>query len=509
MYAVQLEGITKRFADLVANDAIDLEVRSGEVHCLLGENGAGKSTLMKILFGLYSADSGTVRIEGEPRRLRGPSDAIKLGLGMVHQHFMLVDRLSVTENIVAGNELTSRGVLDLSAARTQILQLAERYGLHVSPDALIEEISVGEQQRVEILKALYREAQTLILDEPTAVLTPQETEELFQVIRRLKQDGKTVILITHKLRETMAISDRVTILRDGRVVGTVEASETTPAELARMMVGREVLLRVEKPASRYGEATLEVADLTVPPRYGTGLRHVSFAVRRGEILGIAGVEGNGQLELEEAISGLRRAESGEIRLGGHEIGTLAVRRRRRLGLAHIPSDRMRRGLVPSFSVAWNTILGSQRDAPFAGRGVLRPAAIAEHARSLITEYSIRAAGASLPAAQLSGGNQQKVILAREFSRDPLVVLACQPTRGVDVGAIEYIHNRLLELRAAGKAVLLVSAELDELRALSDRILVLYEGRIVAERPGDCPEHELGLLMAGQLQVPEERRENGA
>lgn len=495
MPAVELKNISKRFGSTVACDQIDFTVELGEIHCLLGENGAGKSTLMKILFGLYSADAGSVVLRGTELSLRGPSDAIAHGLGMVHQHFMLVDRMTVTENIIAGQETTRHGLLHRSGARDDILALSRRYALHVSPDSLIEDISVGEQQRVEILKALYRRAEILILDEPTAVLTPQETAELFSIIRKLKQDGKTIILITHKLRETMAISDRVSILRDGRCVGTLETAKTSPEELARMMVGREVLLRVEKTPMQRGESVLEIKDLEVDSP-GGGLHKVSLELHAGEILGIAGVEGNGQLELEEALLGLREIRSGSVVLRGKDITGAPTKLRRMAGLAHIPSDRLRRGLVERFGAGWNLILGSQWQWPFARRGVLQPKTIEENARTLIRDFDIRGASGAVDAGDMSGGNQQKLVLARELSREPEVILACQPTRGVDVGAIEYIHNRLVKKRDQGKAVLLISAELDEVRALSDRILVMYEGQIIAERPENCDESELGLLMAG-------------
>ncbi|NBF41532.1 MAG: ATP-binding cassette domain-containing protein [Spirochaetes bacterium] len=498
MNAAELTGITKRFGTVNANDAVSLSIRTGEVHSLLGENGAGKTTLMKILFGLHHADAGSIRVNGEAVTIRRPSDAIALGIGMVHQHFMLVPRLTVTENVIAGTEVARRGFLDMASATAQVRELAERYRLTVNPTARVENISVGEQQRVEILKALYRRARILILDEPTAVLTPQETDELFSIIERLKEDGQTIIFITHKLRETMAVSDRVTVLRDGRVVDTVNTSETTPADLARMMVGREVLLRVERMPVEAGDTILEVTELSVESALGAHVRGVSLQVRAGEILGIAGVEGNGQLELEEAISGLRRHYNGTIAIGDRELRG-GPEQRRRLGLAHIPSDRQRRGIIGGFSVAWNLILGSQWRQPFARRGVFRIASIVAFAKQLVRDFAIRAAGLFAPASSLSGGNQQKLIIAREFSRQPEVVLACQPTRGVDVGAIEYIHKQLLELRERGKGVLLISAELDEVRALSDRILVLYEGRIVAERPADCDDHELGLLMAGHTE----------
>lgn len=496
MTAVELIGIEKQFGSTKACDAVDLSVKAGEIHCLLGENGAGKSTLMKILFGLYRADAGKVRVGGEEVHFRGPADAIAKGLGMVHQHFMLVDRMTVTENIIAGQESRRWGLLQTREARDSIVELSKKYGLHVSPDALIEDISVGEQQRVEILKALYRNAEILIFDEPTAVLTPQETHELFEVMRKLKADGKTILLITHKLRETMAISDRVSILRGGRNAGTLKTAETNPRELARRMVGREVILRVSRASAQRQEVLLQVDNLSMDAGNGTGLRQISCTVHKGEIVGIAGVEGNGQLELEEVICGLRTTDSGKISLASQEITHLSVSERRARGIAHIPSDRLRRGLVRQFNTSWNIILGSQWKSPFATGGVLRRQAIATHAAELITAFDIRGAAPGQAAGAMSGGNQQKLVLARELSRAPKLIVACQPTRGVDVGAIEYIHSRLVQARDDGAAVLLISAELDEIRALSDRILVMYEGAIIAEREENCPEEELGLLMAG-------------
>lgn len=496
MTAVELIGIEKQFGSTRACDGVNFSVMAGEIHCLLGENGAGKSTLMKILFGLYRADAGTVRVNGEEVQFRGPADAITQGLGMVHQHFMLVDRMTVTENIIAGQESSRWGILHTADARGAIVALSKKYGLHVSPDALIEDISVGEQQRVEILKALYRRAEILILDEPTAVLTPQETNELFEVMRKLKADGKTIILITHKLRETMAISDRVSILRDGKNAGTLQTADTNPRELAQRMVGREVMLRVSRTPAQQQEVLLEIGNVSVHAPNGTGLKQISCTVRRGEIVGIAGVEGNGQLELEEVICGLRPVDSGVIRLAGQEITQRSVSERRAQGIAHIPSDRLRRGLVRQFNTPWNLILGSQWRSPFATRGVLQPQHIAANAKELIQAFDIRGAAQGQAAGAMSGGNQQKLVIAREFSRNPQLIVACQPTRGVDVGAIEYIHRRLVEARDAGAAVLLISAELDEIRALSDRILVMYEGALIAERQENCPEDELGLLMAG-------------
>lgn len=497
MNAIELKGITKKFGDVIANNNIDFQVKEGEIHCLLGENGAGKSTLMKILFGLYSQDKGQIKIKGEEINDLSTSDAIKLGIGMIHQHFMLVDRLTVTENIIAGREIVKNGFLDLDYAKEIIGDLSKKYGLEVDPGIKIEDISVGEQQRVEILKALYREADILILDEPTAVLTPQETEELFQIMTELKNDGKTIIFITHKLKETMKISDRVTVLRDGKSVGVVKTENTSPQELAKMMVGRDVVLRVDKDEKEPGEKLLEIKNFQVDRDQSCGIKNISLSVKEGEILGIAGVEGNGQYELEESIMGLLPLEQGQIYYKGQDISELSTYKRRQLGFAHIPSDRLRRGLVSQFNLDWNLILGSEWEKPFANRGILNKSEIKSFGKELINNFDIRTPGLSIKVSQLSGGNQQKAIVARELSSDPDFILAAQPTRGIDVGAIEYIHKLLIEMRDKGKAVLLISAELEELRSLSDRIMVIYEGRIIAEKVDDFNEEEIGLLMAGK------------
>lgn len=498
MNVVELHQISKRFGDVAANDAIDLAIVRGEIHCLLGENGAGKTTLMKILFGLYSRDAGTIAVNGEKQEIQSPKEAIQLGIGMIHQHFMLVNRLTATENIVAGQEPKKSLFLDLAQAKKEVKELSQRYGLKVNPDAKIEDTSVGEQQRVEILKTLYRQAEILILDEPTAVLTPQEVEELFSVLRKLKHDGKTIIFITHKLRETMAISDRITVLRDGKKVGTVKTSEVHPNELARMMVGRDVILRVKKQASTPGPIVLQARQLyATNKKTHLQLKDITMTIRRGEIVGIAGVAGNGQLELEEALMGLREIEKGQLLVNDRDITAFNTAKRRALGMAHIPSDRLKRGLISTFDVEKNMILGSEWHAPFAISGMLSQKTITSYTQGLIQKFQIRCSHSKESLSSLSGGNQQKVILAREFSGDPQVVIAAQPTRGVDVGAIEYIHNTLLAMRAEGKAILLISAELDELKSLSDRILVMYEGEIIAEGDADTfTEEELGLLMAG-------------
>ncbi len=495
---IELHHITKRFGDVVANDAVDLAVAPGEIHCLLGENGAGKTTLMKILFGLYSKDAGTIAINGRQHEIHSPKQAIRLGIGMIHQHFMLVNRLTAAENIVAGQELKRGPFLDLAQARKAVAALSEQYGLRVNPDARIEDTSVGEQQRVEILKTLYRKAEIFILDEPTAVLTPQEVDDLFRVLRKLTQTGKTIIFITHKLRETMAIADRITVLRDGQNVGTVRAADTNPNELARMMVGRDVMLRVQKQANSPGDTILEAQQLCATnPQTHVRLKAIDLTLRAGEIVGIAGVAGNGQLELEETLLGLRAIERGRLLMNNQDITTVSTAKRRALGVAHIPSDRLKRGLIPTFDVEKNMILGSEWHAPFAAAGMLVNTAITHYTQQLIKQFQIRCSGSKETLSDLSGGNQQKVIIARELSHAPHVIIAAQPTRGIDVGAIEYIHNTLLDMRAKGKAILLISAELDELKSLSDRILVMYEGAIIAEGEAErFTEEELGLLMAG-------------
>lgn len=498
MNAVELKNITKRFGNVIANNSIDLDIQRGEIHCLLGENGAGKTTLMKILFGLYARDSGGILVNGEKTEIHNPKEAIQLGIGMIHQHFMLVNRLTAAENIVAGQEPKKGIFLNLSQAKKEVAELSGKYGLQVNPDAKIEDISVGEQQRIEILKTLYRQAEILILDEPTAVLTPQEVEELFAVLRKLKKDGKTIIFITHKLKETMAISDRITVLRDGKKVGTVKTSETNPNELARMMVGRDVILRVNKQTGNPGQIIFQAQHIYASNKKTyLQLKDMHISIREGEIVGIAGVAGNGQLELEEVIMGLREIEKGQFFVNNQDITAFNTAKRRALGMAHIPSDRLKRGLIPTFDLEKNIILGTEWYAPFANKGILLQKIISKYSRELIENFQIRCSHSKERLASLSGGNQQKVIIARELSGDPKVIIAAQPTRGVDVGAIEYIHNILLSMRAQGKAILLISAELDELQSLSDRIIVLYEGEIIAE--GDTEmftEEELGLLMAG-------------
>jgi simple sugar transport system ATP-binding protein len=495
---LELRGITKRFPGVVANDHIDLDLREGEVHALLGENGAGKSTLMNIVYGLYHPDEGEIYVQGRKIELGSPREAIEAGIGMVHQHFMLIPVMSVAENIVLATEPRKGGVLlDLDAARRRVRELSERYGLAVEPDAKIENISVGQQQRVEILKALYRGADILILDEPTAVLTPQEAGELFEVVRSLTAQGKSVIFISHKLKEVAEIADRISVLRRGKLIDTVPAAGATEQGLARLMVGRDVLLRVEKPPAQPGEPLLQVEDLRVlDDRELEAVRGVSFEVRAGEILGIAGVDGNGQTELIDAIAGLRRPSGGRVLLGGKDATGENARERLDDGLGHIPQDRQLHGLVLDFTLAENLALHEYRHPPLSKRGWLSPRRMVARARLLLLEFDVRGGGPQTPARSLSGGNQQKVIIAREVERDPRILIAAQPTRGLDVGAIEFVHRRLVSERDEGRGILLVSLELDEILSLSDRILVLYEGAVAGEFPPSASEEELGLAMIG-------------
>jgi len=501
---LELRDITKRFGNVLANDGVSIKVRPGTIHAIVGENGAGKSTAMRIAYGFYTADSGDILIDGEVQRIATPHDAIALGVGMVHQHFMLVEPMTVAENIVLGAETGGIASLDLGKAAEQIRALSDEFKLSVDPRATIESLSVGQQQRVELLKALYRRARLLILDEPTAVLTPQEVEEFFSILRRMREQGKTVIIITHKLSEVLAISDDVTVMRDGRVVGRVETAETNAAELARMMVGRDVLLRVEKTDARGGAVVLGVRDLTVTARDGKRrLDGVSFDVRAGEIVGIAGVEGNGQTELIETLAGLAapgQTTAGEVEFDGRDIARLDSRSRRELGLAHIPEDRHRRGLLLDFNLAENSILGDHYRKPAVtgfGNVFLNDRGIRDRALQVINDFDVRPANPDLPARALSGGNQQKLIIGREFELNPKLLLVSQPTRGVDIGAIEFIHRKLVALRDAGCAVLLVSAELEEVTALADRLLIMREGRVVGEvDPKGATVEEIGLLMTG-------------
>jgi general nucleoside transport system ATP-binding protein len=494
---LELTGITKQFPGVLANDRIDLDLKHGEVHALLGENGAGKSTLMNILYGLYHPDGGEIRLDGKPIRIASPRDAIDRGIGMVHQHFMLIPVMTVAENIVLATEPRKGMLLDLDAARERVRELSRRYGLAVNPDARIEAITVAQQQRVEILKALYRGARILILDEPTAVLTPQEALELFEIVRSLTEQGESVIFISHKLNEVLEIADRISVLRRGVLVETVPREGATEESLARAMVGREVLLRVEKTPREPGEQLLVVDDLHVFDDRGLeAVRGVDLEVRAGEIVGVAGVDGNGQTELIDAVAGLRKPASGRVTLVGKDVTRASTDHRLHEGLGHIPEDRQRRGLVLDFTLAENMALHDFDDRPYSRFGWLYPRRMVAAARRLIQEFDVRGGGAATPASSLSGGNQQKVILAREVSRAPQVLIAAQPTRGLDVGAIEFIHRRLVEQRDAGRGILLVSFELDEILSLSDRVLVLYEGQVVGEYPPDVSEEELGIAMTG-------------
>ncbi len=506
-YAVEMKGITKIFPGTVANDNVDFDLRHGEIHALLGENGAGKSTLMNILYGLYTADHGEIYIDGKLVNIQTPNDSISHGIGMVHQHFMLVEPLTVVENIILGAEVHKNGVLDIKKATEEILALSEKFGLAIDPGARIRDITIGMQQRVEILKALYRGADILIMDEPTAVLTPQEIDELIVIMRNLTSMGKSIIFITHKLKEIMSSCDRVTVIRRGKKIGTVNTCDATIESLAEMMVGRQVLLNVEKAPSNPGAISLEVKDLEVYDRRDLrAVKGISFNVRSGEIVGIAGIEGNGQTELIEAITGLTQPSAGHILLGDRDITHETIRQRYRQGLAHVPQDRQRYGLVLNFSVADNTVLQDFYLPPYSKGAFLQRGPIKEHAEKLVKLYDIRTPSVETFARNLSGGNQQKVILARELEREPRFVLAAQPTRGLDVGAIEYIHRRLVEQRDEGGAILLISLELDEILSLCDRILVMYEGKIVGELDAkDANENILGVLMAGGTV---EEKENG-
>jgi simple sugar transport system ATP-binding protein len=495
---LELRGITKRFPGIVANDDVDFDLRRGEVHALLGENGAGKSTLMNILYGLYSPDEGEILVHGKPAHISSPGDAIDRGIGMVHQHFMLIPVMSVTENIVLAVEPRREGVLlDYGAARARVGELASSFGFAIDPDAKIQDITVGQQQRVEILKALYRKADILILDEPTAVLTPQEAVELFGILRNLQREGMSIIFISHKLNEVLDIADRVTVLRRGKKIETIPTEGATEEELARRMVGRDVVLRIDKTPSQPGEPLLTVEDLHVRDDRGLEkVRGMSFEVRGGEIVAIAGVDGNGQTELIDALTGLRRPESGRIVVEGRDVTGASARKHFELGVGHIPEDRQRRGLVLEFSLAENIGLHDYRKKPYSRLGWLYPKRLLERARRLIAEFDVRGGGPKTAGGALSGGNQQKVILAREIDRDPRVLVAAQPTRGLDVGAIEFVHRRLVEERDEGRAVLLVSLELEEVLSLADRILVIYEGEIAGEFPPSASEEELGVAMTG-------------
>jgi general nucleoside transport system ATP-binding protein len=496
--ALELRGITKRFPGVLANDRVDFELRPGEVHALLGENGAGKSTLMNIVYGLYRPDEGEIRVHGKPVTMHSPKDAIEHGIGMVHQHFMLIPVMTVAENMVLAAEPTRAGVLlDYGDAVERVRELSNRFGLAVEPTARVQNISVGQQQRVEILKALYRGAEILILDEPTAVLTPQEAEELFEIIEGLTKEGKSIIFISHKLREVLEVADRITVLRRGKKISTEDRKGATETGLARLMVGREVLLRVDKAPASPSEPLLVVEELRVLDDRGLeAVRGLSLEVRGGEIVALAGVDGNGQSELIEALGGLRHASAGRTRLGGKDVTRASAKDVLDQGIGHIPEDRQRRGLVLEFTLAENLALHDYRKPPNSRFGWLFPQRIVRWARGLLEQFDVRGGGPQTRAAALSGGNQQKVVLAREIAREPSVLLAAQPTRGLDVGAIEFVHRRLVEARDNGKGVLLVSLELEEVLSLADRILVIYEGRIVSEYPPDVTEEELGIAMTG-------------
>lgn len=497
---VEMRNITKVFPGVVANENVNFSLEKGEIHVLLGENGAGKTTLMNQLYGLYEPTSGEVFINGKKENIKDPNVAIALGIGMVHQHFMLVDPFTVAENIVLGTEPKGKnGIsIDMNKARQDVLEISNKYGLQVDPDAVIQDISVGMQQRVEILKALYRGADILILDEPTAVLTPQEIEELGVILRKLGAQGKSIILITHKLKEVMAMSDRVTVIRRGKVIETLENKNTNTDELAELMVGRKVKLVVDKEDREPGNVILKVEDLGCLDNRGLpALKGVSFEVKAGEIFAVAGVDGNGQTELVEVLTGLRKATKGHIQFLGKDIMNAKTETIIESGLSHIPEDRHKRGLVLNHSLAENSILGNHKKEPFSKNGIMNYDIIHEHCLKLIDEFDVRTPNEKVKARALSGGNQQKLIVARELVRKPELLIASQPTRGVDVGAIEFIHKRLVEQRDQGKAVLLVSLELDEVMALADRIAVIYDGQIVGVVPGKgATEKELGIMMAG-------------
>jgi general nucleoside transport system ATP-binding protein len=496
-FALELRGITKRFGSIIANDGIDFDLRPGEVHALLGENGAGKSTLMSVLYGLYKPDEGEIRVYDQPASIGSPLEAIDLGIAMVHQHFMLVPVMTVAENIVLANEPRRGVLLDYEEAASRVRQLSNRYGLAVDPDARIEDVSVGMQQRVEILRALYRGARILVLDEPTAVLTPGEAKELFRVLEAVKADGTGIVFISHKLNEVLEIADRVTVLRRGKRIDTVPTQGATEESLARLMVGRDVLLRVEKPAAAPREAVLELRDLEVrDDRDLPAVRGASLTVHAGEIVALAGVDGNGQSELVEAVTGLRTVESGSITICGEDMTHAGARRMVRHGVSHIAEDRQRRGLVLNFTLAENLALREYNTPKLSKRGWLLINRMRDRAASLIKEYDVRGGGPASLATSLSGGNQQKCVIAREIACDPRVLVAAQPTRGLDVGAIEFVHRRLVTERDAGRGILLISLEFEEVRSLADRILVIYEGKIVGEFTPEVAEEELGIAMTG-------------
>ncbi len=494
---LELRGITKKFGDFVANDNIDLTVEPGTVHALLGENGAGKSTLMNVLFGLYDADGGEILVDDNVVHFAGPGDAMRAGIGMVHQHFMLIHPFTVAENVMLGHEnLKSNGLLDLAAARDRVREISDRFGFHVDPDALVEDLSVGAQQRVEIIKALSRDANVLILDEPTAVLTPQETDELLEIVRQLRDSGTSIVLITHKLREVQAVADTITVIRLGKVVGTAQPT-ASQVELATLMVGRDVSMTVDKSGANPGDVALSVAGLSAIDEIGlTTLDDVSFDVRRGEILAIAGVQGNGQTELAEVILGAIAASAGSVTLDGEQLLGKSIKDVLSEGVGYVPEDRTADGVVSSFTIENNLVLDLLHEPRFSNRGSLNIAQIEANAVQKIAEFDVRTTSAKATAGSLSGGNQQKVVLARELSRPLKLLIASQPTRGLDVGSIEFVHKRIIAERDGGAAVLIVSSELDEVVALADRIAVMYHGKIVGIVPPDTDRKELGLMMAG-------------
>ncbi len=509
-YVLEVRDITKRFPGVLANDHITLKLKKGEILAILGENGAGKSTLMNIIYGLYDPDEGQIFLNGEEVKIENPHDAIHRGIGMVHQHFMLVPVFTALENIVLGSETVKGTTLDLESARKEVLEISEQYGLPIDPDMVIEDMPVGLQQRVEIVKALYRKADILVLDEPTAVLTPQEADDLFMVMRSLVKQGKSIIFITHKLREVLDVADTISVIRQGRVVGTALPQEANNASLAAMMVGREVVLQVDKGPANVGNVVLEVKDLTVMDERGhTSIDGISFEVREGEILGVAGVQGNGQTELVEALTGLCSVEGGTILIDGQDATNASPRKITEMGTAHIPEDRQRDGLVLPYSIANNLVLNTYYKEPFAKGIVLQEEPVRKQAEELVEKFDVRTPSAMTAAGSLSGGNQQKVIVAREFSRPVKFLVAAQPTRGLDVGSIEYIHTRLIAKRDEGTAVLLVSTELDEVMQLSDRIAVMYSGKIVDVVQADRATKEIiGLLMAGETPHDAWKSSNG-
>jgi len=495
---LQMKGITKRFPGVLANDRVDFDVQRGEIHTLLGENGAGKSTLMKVLYGLYQQDEGEVLIDGSAVDMKEPADAIEHKIGMIHQHFMLVPTLTVTENVALGLKPATQVRPDLASVATRITELANAYGLQVDPDAYIWQLAVGERQRVEIIKALYRDAELLVLDEPTAVLTPQEVDDLFVTLRQMAADQKGLIFISHKLHEVMALSDRITVLRHGRVTGATTPPQTSRGDLANMMVGREVRLAPDRPDVEVGDVRLRIRNLRVVGDRGTeAVSGLDLDARSGEILGIAGVSGNGQRELAEAIVGLRPAASGSIELEGKKIGTSPPAAVRSAGVSYVPEERMRDGAVGDFTVEENLILTNHQSAQMARRGFLQFDSIKEHCEQLVSEYAVKTPSLDTPTHNLSGGNIQKLILARELSAEPRVLIAAQPTRGVDIGAAEYIHSRLIDARSTGTAIVVISEDLDEVLALSDRVAVMFEGSVVGTvDPATATREQIGLMMAG-------------